>query len=619
MQNKYSLANAMAKDSHDIFGRADGASDADIVSSGALGPDKTVDTTALEPLSGMVLELANAGLKLNEFAQSLGVLRENVDSLATSLSSLKAADAPLVNTQVHTDTTKVAEFKSTRSEDRRITREAMTVGSGQVLDPVAALRYTNAHRSFDATATSEKSTTVLREESSASEKRLSKTLEPVSVLLEPTWLQVKTGVMNTANDLASQSPVMAKTVKTAEAVILPVVSPVFTGFFAGLGDTIKTRVTGNLIDVTLGKLGGGVGKLFKDKGFEKEKSCCCSAAAEKPITSSRSAPQGSSGKKNARKPQSENTKKSPNPKKSQNTPKKQTSAPKPAATKRSSAKGAGWGASLRGVGERLSTLFSRQQSVGFHAGPAAPGLQPRAASTNRRKNNTASSQLPTGRGPGLIEALERGRVPLPSDVHANTPSRVQPVSREHLPVPTARSLQMPASGVWGAMGKLESSAARRLGPLKYVDTALDVVQGVRNGDAKAVGAGLSTAGGAWAGASAGAAIGTLVFPGVGTAVGGAIGGLLGSEAGTWLGDKLFGSSDRLPAPGAVSKELNAARTDNVQVTLAPSIQITGVNPADAQQVVNQVIQALQFQCMPMVTDSLGIRRNAALADPPGGD
>jgi hypothetical protein len=94
--------------------------------------------------------------------------------------------------------------------------------------------------------------------------------------------------------------------------------------------------------------------------------------------------------------------------------------------------------------------------------------------------------------------------------------------------------------------------------------------------------------------------------------------LLGSEAGTWLGDKLFGPSDRLPAPDAVSKELNSARTDNVQVTIAPSIQITGVNPADAQQVVNQVIQALQFQCMPMVTDTLGIRRNAALADP-GGD
>jgi phage tail tape-measure protein len=169
------------------------------------------------------------------------------------------------------------------------------------------------------------------------------------------------------------------------------------------------------------------------------------------------------------------------------------------------------------------------------------------------------------------------------------------------------------------MIRLESVGARRLGPMRYVDAAFNVVQGVRNGDVNAVGSGLSTAGGAWAGASAGAAIGTLIFPGVGTAVGGAIGGLLGSEAGSWLGDKLFGSTDRLPAPNAVSKELNSARTDNVQVTLAPSIQITGVNPADAQQVVNQVIQALQFQCMPMVADTLGIRRNAALADPPGGD
>ncbi|KTC60016.1 tail tape measure protein [Pseudomonas fluorescens ABAC62] len=174
-------------------------------------------------------------------------------------------------------------------------------------------------------------------------------------------------------------------------------------------------------------------------------------------------------------------------------------------------------------------------------------------------------------------------------------------------------------GLSGTLARLESSAARRLGPLKYVDTAINVVEGVRNGDANAVGAGLTTAGGAWAGASAGAAIGTLIFPGVGTAVGGAIGGLLGSEAGAWLGDKVFGSSDRLPAPSAVSKELNTARADNVQVTLAPSIQITGVNPADAQQVVNQVIQALQFQCVPMLTDALGVRRNAALADSPGGD
>ncbi|TFY86119.1 hypothetical protein DYL59_23565 [Pseudomonas kairouanensis] len=165
---------------------------------------------------------------------------------------------------------------------------------------------------------------------------------------------------------------------------------------------------------------------------------------------------------------------------------------------------------------------------------------------------------------------------------------------------------------------VESLGARRFTPIRTAEAALTVIQGVRTGDPDAIGVGLSTAGGAWAGASAGAAIGTLVLPGVGTAVGGAIGGLLGSEVGSWLGDKLFGANDRLTSPDAMSKELNSARTDNVQVSIAPSIQITGVNPADAQQVVNQVIQALQLQCMPMVTDTLGIRRNAALADP-GGD
>jgi hypothetical protein len=182
----------------------------------------------------------------------------------------------------------------------------------------------------------------------------------------------------------------------------------------------------------------------------------------------------------------------------------------------------------------------------------------------------------------------------------------------------ASAPNLSAGALADAVGTLQSVGIRRLGPLRTAAAAVDVIQGVRNGDANAIGSGLSTAGGAWAGASAGAAIGTLVLPGVGTAVGGAIGGLLGSEAGAWLGDKLFGPSDRLPAPDAVSKELNSARADNVQVSIAPSIQITGVNPADAQQVVSQVIHALQFQCMPMVTDVLGVRRNAALADP-GGD
>src|SRR5450830_524199 len=178
---------------------------------------------------------------------------------------------------------------------------------------------------------------------------------------------------------------------------------------------------------------------------------------------------------------------------------------------------------------------------------------------------------------------------------ATTPSIILPPGYDRTGGKKTSGKKTAKSTLWRAL-----PVPRGLGPLKYVDT------------------GLSTAGGAWAGASAGAAIGTLVFPGIGTAVGGAIGGLLGSEAGAWLGDKLFSPGDRLPAPNAVSKELNSARSDNVQVTLAPSIQITGVNPADAQQVVNQVIQALQFQCMPMLSDTLGLRRNAALADP-GGD
>ncbi|WP_339541223.1 hypothetical protein [Pseudomonas sp. RA_5y_Pfl1_P24] len=227
-----------------------------------------------------------------------------------------------------------------------------------------------------------------------------------------------------------------------------------------------------------------------------------------------------------------------------------------------------------------------------------------------------------GRSAGGLNLLEQSRQALGgSSMGVQTganPQGFQSFAGASVATPTPTQPNVPSGALTDAVAKLESVGIRRLAPLRTAEATLTVIQGVRNGDANAIGSGLSTAGGAWAGASAGAAIGTLVFPGVGTAVGGAIGGVLGSDAGAWLGDKLFGQSDRLPAPNTVSKELSSARTDDVQVTIAPSIQITGVNPADAQQVVNQVIQALQFRCMPMVPDALGIRRNAALADP-GGD
>ncbi|WP_460131150.1 tail tape measure protein [Pseudomonas sp. S1_E04] len=268
---------------------------------------------------------------------------------------------------------------------------------------------------------------------------------------------------------------------------------------------------------------------------------------------------------------------------------------------------------LRTASDRLGTGAGYPSRMGFQAVPTTQG----AVSSAQRVSGNPGKPL------GLIDALARGQFERPGGAGGPSPKPVPiAVSVPH-PTPAPNTPHVPTSRLAAAMTRLESAGASRLGPLRYADAAYDVVQGLRTGDTKAIASGLGAAGGTWAGASAGAsagaAIGTMIFPGVGTAVGGVIGGLLGGEAGTWLGDKLFGSNDRLPAPNAVSKELNTARTDNVQVTIAPSIQITGINPADAQQVVNQVIQALQFQCMPMVTDTLGIRRNAALADPSGGD
>lgn len=608
MQDNYSLAYAVARNGRDAFGSTDGAHDADILSSGALSVGSSTPSTDLAALSGTVAALTSATLKLDELALSLGSLREGVDFLDTALSSLRAIEvrSPKLGEQAESKT--VSESASTTSENLRHTREAMTLGTAQIIDLASALQHSGSQLKFDKTATSEKSIKVLREESSESGKRFSTTLDATPVLGEALWLKAKTGLMDSANDAAKDSPALAGAIKTAGAVM-----PVFSSFFSSVGDTIKTRVAGNVVDATLGKL-PGVGKLFKDGGSAKDKSCCCATATQHPIESPRSSPQGSRGKKSPRQSKSQKKQSAQNTQRAQIRQQKRPLVPKTASTKRSPASKKG------GVFSRLLTSLERDAKallpapfLGFDEGRAVQRLQPRVVVANRPSKSRSPSRPTASRGPGLIEAVERKLIPMYSEGRVSAPSQTRNFTREPLPGP----LKMSANPL-GTVNKLGVAGARRLGPMRYADTALDVIQGVRNGDAKAVGTGLSTAGGAWAGASAGAALGTLVFPGVGTAIGGAIGGLLGSEAGSWLGDKVFGANDRLPAPNALSKELNSARTDNVQVTLSPSIQITGVNPADAQQVVNQVIQALQFQCVPMVTDSLGIRRNAALADP-GGD
>lgn len=214
-----------------------------------------------------------------------------------------------------------------------------------------------------------------------------------------------------------------------------------------------------------------------------------------------------------------------------------------------------------------------------------------------------------GFGASLRSLFERG-------TQASGSSRMgfASVAPSRAPEPAPSLPKAPVNNLVGPMARLESGVARRLAPLRMAEASIDVIQGVRNGDMRAVGSGLATAGGGWAGAAAGAALGTLVLPGVGTAIGGVVGGMLGSEAGSWLSEKLFGSEDRLPSPDTVSKAFNSASADNLQITIAPSIQISGVNLADAQPIIDGVIQALHHQTVPTLTNALSVRRNAALID-----
>lgn len=194
-------------------------------------------------------------------------------------------------------------------------------------------------------------------------------------------------------------------------------------------------------------------------------------------------------------------------------------------------------------------------------------------------------------------------------------------------------------------------------PMMLANAGIDVVEGVRTGDAKLVGSGLGSAAGglagSYAGAAAGAAIGTFIFPGLGTVVGGLLGGVLGgmagseagSEAGSWLGEKLaapadcLGPSDhvskslsgaqsshwlgeklaapanRLGTPDQMSTNLTNAQANNRQINFAPVIHITDQDPTQARQIANLVTQTIQAQFVPMLLGNpLAVRRSAALTD-----
>ncbi len=352
-----------------------------------------------------------------------------------------------------------------------------------------------------------------------------------------------------------------------------------------LWDKAKERVSDKALDAVADKFPTAAKWLKKDdkgKDGKADKECCCTGALPAEI-------RGPLGTATAQLPESvgETAREKDKSKGKSKSPKGQSKGPR---GRRYKTRQATSRAIKSSVVRKQTELKSQRTAT---SAPVSPPLNVMGQPQQQFDSKLAS----------------KGSTPLPGNSFATyaAPPAARPAAR--------RATKGLATGLSGALAKLESAGVRRLGPMKYVDTAMDVVQGVRNGDAKAVGAGLSTAGGAWAGASAGAAIGTMIFPGVGTAVGGAIGGLLGSEAGSWLGDKLFGSSDRLPAPADVSKNLNNAQADNRQINFAPQITINAPEQASYQQLAELVVQQIEAQFSPLsMDDLLGSRRDAALTD-----
>lgn len=158
-------------------------------------------------------------------------------------------------------------------------------------------------------------------------------------------------------------------------------------------------------------------------------------------------------------------------------------------------------------------------------------------------------------------------------------------------------------------------------PLMLAGAAIETINGIQEGDSKAIGSGVGSGLGALAGAEAGGAlgatIGTFILPGIGTAIGGALGGiaggLAGSEAGSWLGEQLGALVDRLRAPEEVSKDI--ANVDSRQITFSPQIQISGQDAASASQLADLVMQRMHAQMLPgIMANPLAVRRGAALTD-----
>ncbi|WP_298727439.1 phage tail tape measure protein [uncultured Pseudomonas sp.] len=185
-------------------------------------------------------------------------------------------------------------------------------------------------------------------------------------------------------------------------------------------------------------------------------------------------------------------------------------------------------------------------------GSGGGGLEGRKAKRKGRRGSRASAA-----GPAAQNGANAARAALAAKAVADGAGAAKGVAEG---AGAARGLGGTMATAKGLMGPATKLVGKASVPLVLATSGYEVVQGIAEGDGRAVSSGLGSAGGglagAWAGGAAGAAIGSFV-PVIGTAIGGvlgaAIGGFLGSEAGSAIAEGFYGLFEDTAAEKAASE------------------------------------------------------------------
>lgn len=194
---------------------------------------------------------------------------------------------------------------------------------------------------------------------------------------------------------------------------------------------------------------------------------------------------------------------------------------------------------------------------GLGGGGGGSGLEGRKARRKGRRGARASAA-----GPAAQNGANAARAALAAKAVADGAGAAKGVAEG---AGAARGLSGTLATAKGLAGTATKVVGKGSLPLVLATSGYQVVQGIAEGDGKAVAGGLGSAGGgmagAWAGGAAGAAIGSVV-PIVGTAIGGvlgaAIGGFLGSEAGSAIAEGFYGLFEDTAEEKAASEGPSAA-------------------------------------------------------------